>query len=420
MGFLGGIIASARDTAFLYEDAVSRAGIEQEHQMASRLAQALLPSRPPVLEGCEVAERTIPALSAGGDFYTHSVIDDVLFFAVGDVAGKGLPAALVMTKVIAACAASFSRHPPERVDAIIGELCDELYPYLSEIGLFATILVGSYIPATGVLHLFNAGHSPTMIVLADRVQQIPPTMPPLGVLPEPIGSGRTIQLNNGDLLIAGSDGLTEQEDPAGLMFGYERFTREVSGMHSRPVSELSDRIFALVAEHGAGVSASDDQTLFVLRHGACEQPNRPAGIDPPLDGPADAFLTLPATHLGARDIGPWLGTLSKLKAFESTTFSRIELALHELCVNIVDHAYRGIEGEILIAAWLGDTEIRFEIRDHGVEFIEDTVIPPQPGVPQVRGYGLFLIEKLVDTIAYQRQPNENVWTLTIRLEPRHD
>jgi hypothetical protein len=324
MGFLGGIIASARDTAFLYEDAVSRAGIEQEHQMASRLAQALLPAHPPVLKGCEVGERTIPALSAGGDFYTHSVIDDVLFFAVGDVAGKGLPAALVMTKVIAACAASFSRHPPERVDAIIGELCDELYPYLSEIGLFATILVGSYIPATGALHLFNAGHSPTMIVRADQVQQIPPTMPPLGVLAHPIGRSHTIQLRKGDLLVAGSDGLTEQEDPAGVLFGYDRFTEEVSGMHSRPVSELTEHIFTLVAEHGAGVSASDDQTLFVLRHGVCEQRDQPADL------PADAFLTLPGTHLGARDIGPWLASLAERKKIDATTLSRVELALHEL------------------------------------------------------------------------------------------
>ncbi len=136
MGFLGGIIASARDTAFLHEEAVSRAGIEHEHRIASRLAQAVLPAKAPVIPNCEVSERTIPALSAGGDFYTHSVIGGDLYFAVGDVAGKGLPAALVMTKVIAACASSFSRHAPERVSDVVADLCDELYPYLSEIGLF--------------------------------------------------------------------------------------------------------------------------------------------------------------------------------------------------------------------------------------------------------------------------------------------
>jgi serine phosphatase RsbU (regulator of sigma subunit) len=411
MRFVGEIIASARDTAFFQAEAVSRAGIEQEHQMASRLAQALLPAHPPVLKGCEVAERTVPALSAGGDFYTHSVIDDVLFFAVGDVAGKGLPAALVMTKVIAACAASFSRHAPERVDAIVAELCDELYPYLSEIGLFATILVGSYAPASGVLHLYNAGHSPTMIVRADGIQLIPPTMPPLGVLPDPIGTSHTIQLLTGDLLVAGSDGLTEQEDPAGVLFGYDRFNAEVSGMHSRSVGEVSDHIFQLVAEHGAGVNASDDQTLFVLRHGVCE-PN-----DAAADPAADAFLTIPASHLGARDIGPWLAALCAGRPGGGECLSRLELALHELCINIVDHAYLGQEGEIRIAGWLSDAGIRLEIRDRGTEFVQEMVATPEPGVPQIRGYGLFLIEKLIDSSHYLRQQDENVWTMTIGWGP---
>jgi anti-sigma regulatory factor (Ser/Thr protein kinase) len=89
-------------------------------------------------------------------------------------------------------------------------------------------------------------------------------------------------------------------------------------------------------------------------------------------------------------------------------------------VNIVDHAYRGAEGEILIAAWVSGTEIRIETRDHGAEFVEESVVAPRPGVPQIRGYGLFLIEKLVDSTDYQRQPNENVWTMTIGWEPRHD
>jgi serine/threonine-protein kinase RsbW len=186
-------------------------------------------------------------------------------------------------------------------------------------------------------------------------------------------------------------------------------------MHSRSVGDVSDHIFNLVAEHGAGVNASDDQTLFVLRHGVCAPPEAVSGTA------ADAVLTIPASHLGARDIGPWLAGLCAGRSDAAQTLSRLELALHELCINIVDHAYGGSDaGEIRIAGRLSQTGVQLEIRDRGTEFVQDRVVSPEPGVPQIRGYGLFLIEKLVESTHYRRQQDENVWTMTIGWEPCHD
>ncbi|MDQ1287344.1 MAG: hypothetical protein QG622_909 [Actinomycetota bacterium] len=411
MSFLVEIVASIRTRAFLQEEQIRRAGIAREHEAASRLAQAALPSRPPFLPGCEIAESTRPARSAGGDFYTHVVVDENLLFAVGDVAGKGLPAALVMTKVIAACMSAFASHRPDQIGDVAAQLCDELYPYLSDVGLFVTVLLGGYVPGTGTLFLFNAGHSPTLIVTAEGTTTVKSVMPPLGVLPTPSGKSVEIRLRHGDLLVVGSDGLTEQEDHAGRLFGYDRFTSMLGPLHGRKASDVSDHLLRLVDEHGRDVPASDDQTLFVLRHGDG------AEASPPGDSsrvPVLSTTTLDATHLAVRALGPWLADLCGHLGTADVLLPQLGLALHEVCVNVVDHGYGGTPGTITVSGRVDGPTVHLEVRDRGREFDEASVVRPTPGVPQIRGYGLMLVEQLVDSVDYLRDGDENVWRLTTR------
>jgi serine phosphatase RsbU (regulator of sigma subunit)/anti-sigma regulatory factor (Ser/Thr protein kinase) len=408
MGFLGGTVASARDAAVLHQEAIRNAKIEQEHEVTSRLAQAVLPSHPPKLPGCEVAEVCIPARSAGGDFYTHAVAGGTLFFAVGDVAGKGLPAALVMTKVIAACTAAFAAHGPQSLEEMVSQLCETLYPYLADIGLFATILVGTYHPASGEVQVLNAGHSPTLVVRADGIDQVPPVMPPLGVLPTRTGAARTIQLGEGDLLVIGSDGLTEQENPDGELFGYDRLEHELAQLHGQPADSVHRQVMRLVEMHGAGVPASDDQTLMVIRHGDSQE------LAPDRSG---SSIILEANHLALRELGPWLAGVCQDRLGDPGRLGKLELGLHELCTNIVDHSYRGGPGRIRITAWLQPGAVRFESRDVGVAFVPGPAGRPEPGIAQIRGYGLMLIEQLVDSVSYERVGDENVWTVISRWEP---
>jgi serine phosphatase RsbU (regulator of sigma subunit) len=261
-------IAGLRELAGLHRRLVDRAVIEHEHDTASKLAQAVLPERPPALPGLHLFARSIPARTAGGDFFTFGVLDGVLRFAVGDVAGKGLPAALVMTKVVATANAAFAGPGVEPVHRTLAAIDDRLYDYLSEGGLFVTMVVGAFRPGSGVVQLCNAGHSPVMVVRRDGVEVVPASRPPIGVLPGLVGRAQCLPVSPGDLLVVGSDGLAEQENEAGEMLGYDRLAAELSHRWRAPAGEVGRHLLQLVAEHAGEVSAADDRTLVVLEVGA--------------------------------------------------------------------------------------------------------------------------------------------------------
>jgi serine phosphatase RsbU (regulator of sigma subunit) len=248
-----------------YQRDVARASIEREHQLASTLAQAVLPSQPPQLDGLETFATVIPAGVSGGDFIVFTERDGVLWFAVGDVAGKGLPAAVVMTKAVSAARVAFHRHHEHDPAAALDAVVDELHDYLSDTGLFVTLIVGAHRPGSGIATLCNAGHSPVLTVRDGAVQAIPPSLPPVGVIRGRTGRNHCVPLTRGDVLVLGSDGLSEQQNPAGELFGYQRFEQAMLQRYELPLAELGRSVLDEVTEFAAGTAPSDDRTLVLLR-----------------------------------------------------------------------------------------------------------------------------------------------------------
>ena len=244
---------------------IKRATFEREHEVASSLAQAVFSQPVPVLTGVEVFSETVPASLAGGDFFAFAVVDGVFWFTVGDVAGKGLPAAMVMTRAVSAARVAFLTHSADDAAGAMSAMNAELYDYLDNVGLFITVVLGSYRPKTGVLHLCNAGHSPVMLVRDSPIMTIPASLPPLGVLPHPTGVTVRLDLALGDTLILGSDGLAEQEDPRGMMLGYNRLSEMCAESVGESAAELGRYILNAVTTHGDGAPVSDDRTLVILR-----------------------------------------------------------------------------------------------------------------------------------------------------------
>jgi serine phosphatase RsbU (regulator of sigma subunit) len=244
---------------------VQQAAVEREHQMASSLAQAILPAATPVLDGVDVFAETIPARLAGGDFYTFDVLDGVLWIAVGDVAGKGLPAAIVMTRAVSAARVAFHTHAENDPAGALAAVGDELFDYLHAVGLFVTMALGAYRPGSGILHLCNAGHSPVLTMTRRRTSSVPPTTPPVGVLLGVKGRTQAIPFEFGSALVLGSDGLTEQEDPAGALYGYERFERKLIEFSNLSLPNMGARLIEDVRQYAEGTPPSDDRTLVLLR-----------------------------------------------------------------------------------------------------------------------------------------------------------
>ncbi|MEV8508425.1 ATP-binding protein [Actinoplanes sp. NPDC051475] len=134
-----------------------------------------------------------------------------------------------------------------------------------------------------------------------------------------------------------------------------------------------------------------------------------------------APLVLPADHEALRGLGPWLAELvgEPLPGDMPGLLSRIELALHEVCVNVVDHAYGGGPGELTIAGTADDTTVELRVTDSGRAFEQHAVVAPRAGVPQIRGYGLMIVKQLVDDVDYERVDTTNICTLRFsrRAEP---
>jgi serine phosphatase RsbU (regulator of sigma subunit) len=249
----------------LHRLGMQRAAVDKEHQVASRLAQAILPTDAPVIDGVDVFAETTPANLAGGDFYVFEIRDGVLWFAVGDVAGKGLPAAIVMTRAVSAARVAFHTHDENDPAGALAAIGDELFDYLHAVGLFVTMAVGAYRPGSGVLHLCNAGHSPIISMADRRTTAVPPSTPPIGVILGAKGRTQAIDFEFGSVLVLGSDGLTEQENPDGRLYGYERFEQQVVELSHLPLRTMGAQLMRDISRHAAGTPASDDCTLVLLR-----------------------------------------------------------------------------------------------------------------------------------------------------------
>ncbi len=264
-------LAVVLELTALHEDAVHRALVQRDHDTASALAQAALERAMPVIERLDVAASSRPARSAGGDFYAVGRASSGMYLALGDVSGKGLPAALVMTTAISATQGAFERHPSGDAGAVLSDIDNQLADYLSETGMFITMAVAHVDPETGVLQVTNAGQSPVVIVADDEASPITADGPPIGVLDPREHSFNEMRFDPGDALFIGSDGCTDQNGPDSTMYGEERIYELVKASTNQPSNDIIEHVLDSVAEHGSGCEQDDDLTAIVVRHIAKEE-----------------------------------------------------------------------------------------------------------------------------------------------------
>lgn len=125
-------------------------------------------------------------------------------------------------------------------------------------------------------------------------------------------------------------------------------------------------------------------------------------------------LDLDADLAALRALGPWLSDVLAA-AGASAAHGSLELALHEICVNVVTHAYANTPGRIQVRACCGPETIELEVRDRGRTAFDPTeAVEPVAGAPQIHGYGLMIARKLVDELTYTREEGTNVWLLRTR------
>jgi steroid delta-isomerase-like uncharacterized protein len=249
---------------FRVAQARERERIEQELQVARRTQEELLPKTLPKLNGWEFAQYYQPAREVGGDFYDFlQLVDGQIGFVVGDVSGKGMPAALVMAaaRSMIRALAPTSGSPGE----VLKRVNDALYPDTPS-EMFVTCFYAILDPESGRLTYANAGHDLPYIRRRSGgdTQELRARGMPLGMMPAMSYEEKDASLREGDSILFYSDGLVEAHDPEGEMFGFPRL-RSLIAEHSEErslVDSLLEELYSFVEE---GWEQEDDITLLTLR-----------------------------------------------------------------------------------------------------------------------------------------------------------
>jgi sigma-B regulation protein RsbU (phosphoserine phosphatase) len=240
---------------------------EREIRIAERIQTMLLP-RAPLVEGIDVAAAMVPAVNVGGDYYDILPIRGGAWFGIGDVSGHGLGAGLVMM-MLQSMVAALVRHAPdaspaELVASINAAVHQNVRARLGQED-HATFGLLRW-QATGQI-VYAGAHEPLLIWRArsGRCEQVELTGVWLGILPDVRRETRDAQLalDEGDILLLHTDGVTEARDPSGRLFGLERLADELARVHERTAADICQHILGSVQRWMA--VQSDDLSLVVAR-----------------------------------------------------------------------------------------------------------------------------------------------------------
>lgn len=256
--------AVAIENARLYREAAEKTRLEQELKIAAEIQQALMPEAERSGEFFQAAGSTVPCRAIGGDFFDYvSLPGNRLGFALGDVSGKGPPAALLtaMVQGMFTVQASTAAGPAEALSQINAGLKRR-----SVESRFVTMFFGT-VSVDGELVYCNAGHNAPVLLTRDGVRRLETGGMILGLFDFATFEHESIQLQDGDTLVVFSDGVSEAQSISGEEFGDDRLIAVVEQHRGAPPAVMRDALGAAVREFTAGASQSDDITVLVVRYG---------------------------------------------------------------------------------------------------------------------------------------------------------
>ena len=249
----------ALENARLHEAVLKQREIERDLEFATQVQLGFLPKERPKVPGYAFADYYEAAMSVGGDYFDYIALPDGrLAIALGDVAGKGMPAALLMARLYASTRFElFTSDDP-------GEALSRLNKDITGSGIghrFVTFVVMILEPATGKVIVVNAGHIPPQLRRANgKVEPVAKEESglPLGIMPEQEYHAVTVQLNPGDTLLAITDGITEAMNDKRQIYGRERLKKCVAAAKGGIVAQVKALISDVETFSGGGGSSRDD------------------------------------------------------------------------------------------------------------------------------------------------------------------
>src|SRR3989440_2162321 len=396
-----------------------RERIEQELRTAQAIQQAFLPKDIPLVAGWQLVPYYQPAREVGGDFYDFFLLEDGwLGLAIGDVTGKGIPAALVMATVHTMLRSAVQGMiSPGQVLARVNDLLAAEIPA----GMFVTCFYALLDPKSGRLRYANAGHEPPYRRHAGSATELSATGMPLGLMPGTRYDEYEAALDPEESLLFYSDGLIEAHNPGREMFGFPRL-QTLLAEHSNGTPLIDFVLGELQSFTGQGWEQEDDVTLMLLQRTAQllsmnDQPGEQDGLNLLLEW---TVASVPGNEQQAMErvaevVLPLHMTEDRL--------ANLQIAVAEAVMNAMEHG-NGYQPDKVVAIQVlaSQTSIVVRIRDQGEGHpIPETIATPDldaklAGLQTPYGWGLFLIKNLVDELHVTNDEHSHMLELIMRRE----
>ena len=243
----------------LEETTTAKERIESELRIARDIQMSMVPQTFPERSDLDLYGLMTPAKEVGGDLYDFVIINNQLYFCLGDVSGKGVPASLFMTQAIRLfrAMAKQQRKPSDIATRLNNELTEN-----NDNGMFVTMFIGEADLTTGHLYFCNAGHNPPL--LDGEFIDMQPNAP-IGLWPGLEYEGEEIDDIRNKLLFIYTDGLNEAEDHTQEQYGDARLQQMLHQMKNHTAKQVIDTLSQMVASHRNGAIPNDDLTMLAIR-----------------------------------------------------------------------------------------------------------------------------------------------------------
>ena len=391
---------------------IQKASIERDLSIASDIQMGMLPVKFPTKEDrddVQLYASLTPAKAVGGDLFDFYFRDEKLFFCIGDVSGKGVPASLFMA-VTRSIFRTVSVHEsmPDRIITIMNRTIADM----NKTNMFVTLFVGVLDLPTGRLHYCNAGHDAPLLVGAGVGELSCDANIPVGFMPQWKYTLQEAHIFTGTTIFLFTDGLTEAEDINHAQFQMER-VHEVAGQalaqQMQEPKELIGSMAEAVHQFVGDAEQSDDLTMMAIQY-----------IKQQHDVKLRKSIVLPNDVKEVSKLTAFVEEVCEAMGFDGALTAQLTLAIEEAVVNVMKYAYPPQKrGDVTIEAQSNDLRLKFTIIDSGMPFDPtvraevDTTLSAEDR--PIGGLGIHLVRKIMDSINYERVDSLNVLTLRKKL-----
>ena len=400
LGILSFIIGRfSKNEKKLQEATASQAQIGSELAVARNIQLEMLP-KTFTQDACGTLE---PVREVGGDLYDFYRRNGKLFFCIGDVSGKGVPSAMLMSVIhtLFRIVSKREESPSRILGAINRHICEG-----NDSNMFVTFFIGCLDQYSGHLCYANAGHDkPFFISGKPSLLQVKANLP-LGAFPDTEFEEENLDFSAGDSLFLYTDGLTEARNQKNEAFGRPGVEKALLSCAGETPEKIITEMGRVFHEFAGDAPRKDDLTMLAIRF-----------------SPHDLLrkeLTLTNDSDEVSRLGEFVkGFLADLN-LDRKTASGMRLALEEAVVNVMSYAYpAGEKGDITVMADSDHKEVRFIVEDSGTPFDPTAVLAADTsldaGDRPIGGLGIHLTRKLMDSVSYSRKKGKNVLTLTKKI-----